>query len=52
LFWIRFPLTADAESVFTRAGSNPLATRASHSQPTSEVPMFVDEPAAWFWSAV
>ena len=34
LFWIRSPVTGEADSVLTPAGSRPLATRASHSQPT------------------
>ena len=41
LFWISSPVTGDAESVLTPAGSQPLPTRASHSQPTRVWPIEV-----------
>ena len=40
--WIRLPVTGEPASVLTPAGSRPLATRESHSQPTSVWPMFTE----------
>ncbi len=50
--WISSPVTGDPESVFTPAGSKPLLTRASHSQPTRFCPRVVEVPGACAESAV
>src|SRR4051812_9879964 len=45
--WIRLPVTGDVASVLMPAGSCPLPTRASHSQPIRPVPRVVEVPGAW-----
>ena len=44
LFWISSPVTGVLESVLTPAGSRPLLTRASHSQPLRVDPNVVEPP--------
>ena len=47
LFWISSPVTGELASVMTPAGSEPLLTRASHSQPTMPLPSVVDVGEPW-----
>src|SRR4051794_1505566 len=50
--WAMPPSTGVDASVVTPAGSSPLATRLSHSQPTRPVPSVVVAPGTWSPSVV
>jgi hypothetical protein len=47
-----WPVAGDDASVLSAGGARPLSTRASHSQPTIDVPTLVELPGAWFSSPV